>query len=114
MTYTPTDITLLIGAVSTACASLFLVIQRSRCTTVKCFGVHCERTIDDNPPESLDAITTADIENQLARVSSPTRTTREIEPVLSGGGHVLRLVQDLERGESRQTEHTRPSDTAHG
>ena len=125
MTFGPTDITLLIGAVSTAIASLFLVIQKSRCTTVKCFGVHCERIVDNSPPESLDAITTNDIESQLEnvmRVSSPTtnlptQETLNVSTVVASSppharGLVTSRILDLEAG--RQSERTRLSDTGHG
>ena len=94
--YTPTDITLLIGAVSTALGSLFLVIQRSRCTTVKCCGMQCDRQIDSEPdPESLDAISIDDMESQLDRVThaslSPTRNS------VPAHGTVSKLVAQLEK-----------------
>jgi hypothetical protein len=94
--FTPTDITLLIGATSTALASVFLVIQRSRCTTVKCCGVHCERNVDDleAQPEQLDAITQTDIESRLSSTLSNARATRSSSPVRPSVAH---LVGNLER-----------------
>ena len=94
--YTPTDITLLIGAVSTALGSLFLVIQRSRCTTVKCCGMQCDRQVaDEADPESLDTLAISDIESQLDRVThaslSPTRNS------VPAHGSVSKLVAQLEQ-----------------
>lgn len=94
--YTPTDITLLIGAVSTALGSLFLVIQRSRCTTVKCWGMQCDRQIDIEPePDSLDTLAIDDMESQLDRVTqvslSPTRHSAPAH------GTVSRVVAQMEQ-----------------
>jgi hypothetical protein len=95
VTFTPTDITLLIGATSTALASVFLVIQRSRCTTVKCCGIHCERNVDDleAQPETLEAITQTDIESRLSTLSN-ARATRSSSPSRPSVAH---LVGNLER-----------------
>jgi len=96
VTFTPTDITLLIGATSTALASVFLVMQRSRCTTVKCCGVHCERNVDDleAQPEQLDAITHTDIESRLSSTLSNVPATRSSSPARPS---VARMVNNLER-----------------
>jgi hypothetical protein len=93
--FTPTDITLLIGATSTALASVFMVIQRSRCTTVKCCGVHCERNVDDleAQPEQLDAITQTDIERRLSTLSNAP-AIRSLSPSRPS---VARMVNNLER-----------------
>ena len=93
--FTPTDITLLIGATSTALASVFLVIQRSRCTTVKCCGVHCERNVDDleAQPETLEAITQTDIESRLSTLSNAP-AIRSSSPARPS---VARMVNNLER-----------------
>ncbi len=96
VTFTPTDITLLIGATSTALASVFLVIQRSRCTTVKCCGIHCERNVDDleAPTESLEAITQEEVEHRL----SSTLTNQQVKhPSSPARPSVANLVGNLER-----------------
>lgn len=95
VTFTPTDITLLIGAISTALASVFLVIQRSTCTNIKCGCIECEREVRsleqlEAPPEHLDVITQDDVEHRLSNV----RATRSSSPTRPSVAH---LVGNLER-----------------
>ena len=95
VTFTPTDITLLIGAISTALASVFLVIQRSTCTNIKCGCIECEREVRsleqlEAQPETLDAITQDDVEHRLSNM----RATRSSSPTRPSVAH---LVDNLER-----------------
>lgn len=97
--FTPTDITLLIGATSTALASVFLVIQRSTCTNIKCGCVECEREVRsldelEAQPEQLDAISQTDIESRLSTTLSNARATRSSSPARPSVAH---LVGNLER-----------------
>ena len=96
--FTPTDITLLIGATSTALASVFLVIQRSTCTNIKCGCVECEREVRsldelEAQPEQLDAISQTDIESRLSTLTN-ARATRSSSPARPSVAH---LVGNLER-----------------
>ena len=99
VTFTPTDITLLIGAISTALASVFLVIQRSTCTNIKCGCVECEREVRsleqlEAPPETLEAITQDDVQQRLSSTLSNAPATRSSSPARPS---VSRMVNNLER-----------------
>ena len=99
VTFTPTDITLLIGAISTALASVFLVIQRSTCTNIKCGCIECEREVRsleqlEAPPEQLDVITQDDVEQRLSSTLSNVTATRSSSPTRPSVAH---LVGNLER-----------------
>ena len=99
VTFTPTDITLLIGATSTALASVFLVIQRSTCTNVKCGCIECEREVRsleelEAQPETLEAITQDDVERRLSSTLTNMTATRSSSPTRPS---VARMVHNLER-----------------
>lgn len=91
-TFTATEITLLLGAVSTAIGTLLMVIQRSTCTYISCCGAKCEREVrtleelesqqDITQHTTIDPIQQDAIEKQLSNIKrslSPTVKARVSE-----------------------------------
>ena len=103
--WTATEWTLMLGAVSTALASIILVIQRSTCTNIKCGCVECEREVRsleqlEAQPETLDAIIHDDVEHRLSSTLTNVTATRSTSPTRPS---VARMVHNLERpGGARQ------------
>ncbi len=53
------ELSLFVGAVSASIASLVLAVQKSKCTTINCGCVNCERDLSTPPPLDTDPELTA-------------------------------------------------------
>lgn len=112
VTFTPTDITLLIAGIIGGISSLILVIQRSTCTKIECCCIKCDRkvrTLEELEAQNntIDSVLNDDIERRLSDISHhittpPVRPSSiPINPKISPTppplrGSVLRAVQHLE------------------
>lgn len=47
--WTATEWTLLCSAISASIVSIIYTVQKSRCSTVECGCIHCERNVEDHP-----------------------------------------------------------------
>lgn len=93
VTFTPTDITLLIAGIIGGISSLILVIQRSTCTKVECCCIKCDRkvrTLEELEAQNntIDSVLNEDIERRLSDMSHHIITP----PVPAEAGAALRAV----------------------
>lgn len=80
ITYTPTDVTLLLAAAVGSLSSLFLIIQRSSCYRIECCCMKCDREVrslgelEEGNPATLETITHTQVEDAL------TATLTKVSP----------------------------------
>ena len=80
------DLSLFVGAVSASLASLILAIQKSKCSTIDCGCVHCNRVVElppvdepePEPPEPMNRDAPVRFRDLETNLNPPTRDVSEI------------------------------------
>ena len=74
--FNATEWTLLLSAISASIVSILYTISKSRCKTVDCGCIHCDREVlppEEDPRQSIPTVPLGSIETALApRHSSPS------------------------------------------
>lgn len=79
------DLSLFVGAVSASLASLILAVQKSKCSTIDCGCVHCQRVVEmtslDDPDAEPESDPTPPPQPKPVRRDGPVRL-RDLEESL--------------------------------
>lgn len=79
------DLSLFVGAVSASLASLILAVQKSKCSSIDCGCVHCNRVVELTPvdepepdPEPVNRDAPVRFRDLETNLKNPTRDVSEI------------------------------------